>query len=505
MALSRYHQQIIATREVARAKWQPREILLPSQLAVFDDPAAYRLVDGPRRIGKSKLAAVMLLDMALSHPRARCLFLALTREDARDIVWAELLELNNDYALGFKVDLARLELSHPENGSRIRVGGAKDRQQAERWRGRFYRLVIIDEAQTFPSHLMDLVESILKPSLLGKGGRTRRGKIVLMGTPGEIPGVGYWEERVASTLWSKHSWDTYDNTHLGTKEEIDEILADIAESMGGVDEPKFQREMRGKRVPPKNIDRPYIYDVTKQDFVTSVIESEETKTLRYTRWALPLGGAWKFVFGVDLGRVAASAIVVWGMTDAAPGVVWLVEEYVSVKLLPDTLWAKISERRAVYHPLEMAVDEGGLGGMIAEQWRSPPYSLPVVAADKLAPEVQADFLSAAMSRSAVKIVKSSRMAQDMAVARWDSKKLLLNKRVEALSPHSDVIPAGRYGFKKAHQIAVSMRAPETPKTVQQKEDAALVQERREGAERAQRLMRGLPPSGAREALQKWRR
>lgn len=763
---------------VARSRWNPLDILTGPQLAAFQDVSILRVVDGGRRIGKSKLAAVMLLDTALRLPRARCLFLALTREDARDIVWQELIELNQDYALGGEPNLVRLEMTFP-NGSRVTVGGAKDRQQAERRRGRFYRLVIIDECfpagtlidgrpietlkagdeitavdhitgtivrrrvvgttrktvaelvklslsdgtvvdstpnhpffvrgkgyvnagqvvagdmccvrrseqpvrgaaphlradlcgqegtrvhrrgarassrgngeeqpnaqpgreaegvpraegngalppdsrreraradacgddsvgstgladerdrqndapprrvglpellqvgsggqidddlyrgrwsepllteetgagreensvlewvgvesvsrieprgsdgfavynlevegahtyfandvlvhncQTFPSHLFELVEAILKPSLLGKGGSKRRGKIVLMGTPSEVPGVGYWETCVNSSLWSKHSWTIYDNTHLGTRDEIDKFLAEMAESMGGADEPRYQREFLGRRVPPKNMDRPYIYDVTRQDFRSDIIEQSEDKQRRFTRWALPAGGEWRYVFGIDLGHTDASALIVWGCTDAVPGVVWLVEEFVSTKMLPDALWAKVTERRAVYRPLEMAVDEGGLGKMIAEQWRAPPYSLPVVPADKFAIEVQADFLSGAMARGAVRIAKESTMAQDMAVARWDPKKLALGKRVEAHDPHSDVIPAGRYAFKKAHAIATSLRLPAVPLTVAQVEDENLRRERVEGATRALRMMQGESggPTG-RAALGRWGR
>jgi len=349
------------------------------------------------------------------------------------------------------------------------------------------------------------VESILKPSLLGAG---RRGRIVLMGTPAEIPGVGYWEERVVDPKWSKHTWTAHDNVTLGTREEIDAFLDDMAESMkdeGGREAPRFQREFLGKRVPPRNLDRPFIYDVAKQDFTAKVLEHVEGKALRFTRWELPIGGEWRFVFGIDLGSTDASAIVVWGCTDAEPGTIWLVEEFVSVKMLPDALWAKVNERRAIYHPLEMAVDEGGLGKMISEGWRAPPYSLPVVPADKTAPEVQADFLSAAMARGAVRISKHSRMASDMAVARWDPDWLAKGKRRVARDPHSDVIPAGRYGFKKAHAVATSLR-PVAPKpTILEQVAADELRERREAAERAERMRRGWGAGRGREMLERWRR
>jgi hypothetical protein len=135
--LSRYHREIARAENVARAAWRPDDLLFEAQRAVKADAARLITIDGPRRIGKSKLAAVLLLDTALTITRARCLFLALTLDDARDIVWQELKELNDDYALGGVLNEVRLEIYFPANGSRIRLGGAKDRTHAERRRGRF--------------------------------------------------------------------------------------------------------------------------------------------------------------------------------------------------------------------------------------------------------------------------------------------------------------------------------------------------------------------------------
>src|SRR5262245_28039581 len=98
--ISKHHRRFTAQETQARAAWDPTRILLAPQLEARNDNARLRLIDGPRRIGKSKLAAVMLLETALAIRRARCLFLALTRDAARDIVWQELRTLNEDYALG---------------------------------------------------------------------------------------------------------------------------------------------------------------------------------------------------------------------------------------------------------------------------------------------------------------------------------------------------------------------------------------------------------------------
>lgn len=506
--LSRHHRGVSAAAEVARAAWDPARLLFPEQAAVWRDRSRLRVVDGTRRCGKSFEAAVELVDEALTKPGARCLFLALTRDDARELVWEEIRALNDRYMLGGVLNEVRLEAEFP-NGSRVRVGGAKDRRQAERRRGRFYDLVIIDEAQLFPSHLRELVEGILKPALMGRG---RTGRIMLMGTPAEIPGIGYWEERVADKRWSPHSWSLRDNPHLGTPAEVEAFLAEMADTMGGTDSARFRREFLGERPPPdKDSDRPYRYDPTVNHYDSAVLARvTDRKARRYwTRWALPLGGRWIFIFGIDLGSKDASAIAVLGATDAAPGKVWLVEEFISPKLTPDIMMNEIQARRPTYSPLVMAVDEGGLGKMIAEGWRAPPYHLPVTPADKMAFEVSADFVSGALSRGDLMIPKTSRAAEDMAVLRWDPNKWEQGKRKIALQPHSDIEPAIRYAFKDAYAHATALRPPKVkPATPQDVEDLALARERRAGRQRASDMRRSAfsSPGGARRNnLAVWRR
>lgn len=525
--LSKHHRALLRAEEQARAKWDPALLLFAVQLTAFGDPSQLRIFDCTRRAGKSRLAAVMLLARALTKRRAKCLFLALTREDARDLVWEWLLEYNRDYALGGRYDQVRLEMRFP-NGSRIRLGGAKDQTQSRRWRGRGYDLVIIDECQTFPSHLQDLVESILLPSLLKEGGH---GQIVMMGTPAEVPGVGYWEMKVAEAgvfgapdwadkvnagAWSKHKWDLHQNPHLGTPEEVERYLDKMAATMGGRLSSRFQREFCGHRPPPDALDRPYQYDPQKCDpaacgyemplAADSYTKHEADRWEVFNRWELPLGGNWTFIEGVDIGSRAASAIGTLGVTDAAPKKVWLVEEWLGTRPGIAKLGDKLVERRAVYQPKVTAVDEGALGDMIADQWRGPPYFLPVTAAEKLHEHVHCDFVSAAMARGEFMVPKESRLAQDMAVLRWDQKKMENGKRIVAKQPHSDIEPACRYGFKDAHALAMATRAPvKVDTSPEAQERRALAQERREPERRRQREAHGFGPRTGRQVLDRWKR
>lgn len=440
-------------------------------------------------------------------------------------MWQWLLEYNEDFALGGKPDLVRLLLAFP-NGSTIKLGGAKDQGQAGRWRGRGYDLVIIDECQTFPSHLRDLVESVLLPTMLKEGGH---GRLVMMGTPAEVPGVGYWEEKVAESAmfgdpdwaervsagdWSKHKWSLYQNPHLGKPEEVEAFLERMAKTMGGRHASRFQREFLGLRPAPDAIDRPYQYDPAKCDPETcgytmplaadSYVKREANRWEIYNRWELPLGGTWIFTLGIDLGSRAASAMAVLGSTDAAPGKVFLVEEWLATRRLPSAIRDRIIDRRGAYNFKVMVVDEGALGDMIAGEWRDPPYSLPVMAAEKLAEQVHCDFVSAAMVRGEFMVPKGSRLAQDMAVLRWDPKKLENGKRKVALDPHSDIEPATRYAFKDAHAFAQGTRPPKpVPKTETENAQADLEREKREGAKRSRKT--GFEQMASRGALAAWKR
>ena len=75
--------------------------------------------------GKTIVCAAHLIETILTVPRINCLYIAITRISAKNIIWKELNNFNNDYKLGLEFNNADLTISNPKNGSMIYITGRK--------------------------------------------------------------------------------------------------------------------------------------------------------------------------------------------------------------------------------------------------------------------------------------------------------------------------------------------------------------------------------------------
>lgn len=470
MALSRLVRELGARQVEARAHWNPAELLSPWQLKLMCDPAELRVADAGRRSGKTREFVVEGINLCLHKPKARVVFFAKTETDARDLMWQDLWAFIEAYQLG-AVTSGRSKVLFP-NGSTFAITGAKDPQEAHRrFRGRGFDLVLGDECQLLP-WLQDMVQKAIRPALLRDG---RRGRLLLGGTPSEVPGVGYWEEICEGQHgeWSVHTATIYDNPVFAGI--VEETLATIAKEFGGPQSPIFRREFLRERVPP--------------DESTGLVY-RYNKALNHFEQA-PKGGRWWYAMGVDLGHTRdTSAIVVLGVTDAAPGKAWLVDEWKAPRRLPlPELAHEIRQRQALYPPQDTIIDEGGLGTAIADELRRDRsdggHGIPCNAADKTHPLVMPDAINAALTTGKLMLPASSRLAYDLTILRWDLEKLAKGQRKMARQPHSDLEPCLRYQWPTVAGALDQVKAPRvTPKTEDEKELAEVRKLRKQRADRS---------------------
>lgn len=193
----------------------------PKQRAFIEDPSTLKAALCTRRAGKSEGAAFALYEKAFANPDSRCLYLALTRLQAKDIMWGKLKDINSERRLCLGVpkrgfNETELKITLP-NRSTIKLSGADaDSSEREKVLGQSYDLIILDECASFRSDLRALVDSHLGPATVD-----RRGTIALIGTPGDF--IGPPDERhlfYSVTMgeepgWeSVHKWSAFDNPHV---------------------------------------------------------------------------------------------------------------------------------------------------------------------------------------------------------------------------------------------------------------------------------------------------
>jgi len=198
------------------------EAAFKQQRDFIEDPARLKALFCTRRAAKSYTGGLYLVKTALDSPGCNCLFVALTRDTARGIIWKDVLkELNQKYNLNAEFNGTLLTMTLP-NGSVIRVTGADaDEDEMNKLLGQKYKLVVIDEASMFSINMHQLVYGVLKPATADQ-----RGTICLLGTASNITrGLFYDITTSKEPGWSTHVWTAYDNPHVAAqwREELHDI------------------------------------------------------------------------------------------------------------------------------------------------------------------------------------------------------------------------------------------------------------------------------------------
>jgi hypothetical protein len=277
----------------------------PEQAAYVNDPSQLIMLLCTRRAGKSLGVGRRLYKAALKRPGSSCLYIALTRDSAKKIMWKDVLKpLNKQFRLGAKFNETNLTVTLP-NGSVIYLLGVDTtEEEKEKLLGQRYVEVAIDEAASFSIDLHALVYGILKPAVADF-----RGTICLVGTPGNLKRGIYFELTNGQNPcnpgtwqksgWSGHRWDTTRNPYMRENwlAEIEELKAN---NPGIEQTPLFQQHYLGLWV----IDESklvYRYQIGRNDFDGKLPEI--------------LQGGWHFVLGVDLGFDDASSFTLGAYHD----------------------------------------------------------------------------------------------------------------------------------------------------------------------------------------------
>jgi len=228
--------------------------LLPWQQEVWTDKSRFKVIAAGRRTGKSRLAAWRLIVSALEADKGHVWYIAPTQQQARDIMWQQLLELGNPVIASSHVNNMQLTLI---NGSVISLKGA---DRPETMRGVALKFVVLDEyADIKPT----VFEQILRPALADL-----KGQCVFIGTPKgrnhfyDLYKLGKKEVKD----WKSWHFTSFDNPLLD-KEEI-EIAKETMSTFA------FRQEFMANFEAPQS-------DIFKEDWVIIKDKEEEPENGTY--------------------------------------------------------------------------------------------------------------------------------------------------------------------------------------------------------------------------------
>lgn len=407
------------------------DYLFKEQLTFVQDSSPFKIAVTTRRAGKTTACALDLLHTALNHPDTSCLYITLTRVEAKRLVWREMKRANAKFNLGVEFNESDLCAVMP-NGSMIYCTGASDRSQIEKQRGKAFLKVYIDECQSFPAYIEDLIDDVIGPALLDYAG-----SLILIGTPGAIP-TGYFYKCYQSIEWSHHFWTFFDNhKYPSLKTHTHQQLLDRELKRRGVtvDHPSIKREWFGKwEVDTDSL--VYHYDKSINGYES-----------------LPDFAPWNYILGVDLGFNDADALSVLAWSAKSPAT-YLVHEEVTRKQTISGLVAQIEKIRATYEISKIVVDTGGLGKKIAEEL-SRRYAIPVQAAEKVRKVEYIELMNDALRSGRLKAKGNTQFASDCMKVEWDLDKSTPDRKVISKRFHSDICESVLYAWRESYSYTYS--------------------------------------------------
>ncbi len=403
----------------------------PEQDAFINDTSRYIDAQCSRRAGKTNGLALKYIKTMEKHPKSQCIYLGLTLESAREIMWPVLHEVNDKYQLGCTFLESKLTMKHP-NGASLKLFGADMKNFIKRLKGRKYPGVGIDEAQDFGTHLQSLIDDVLTPSIADYPDSW----IALTGTPGPVP-QGYFFDVTCNKKhgYSHHAWTVMQNPHMPDPKAF---LTDLkAKRQWQDDNPTLQREWLNQ----------WVLDAD------SLWIKYHEKTNNYSE--LPKEHKWIYLMGVDIGFNDADAIAVVAWSETTP-IIYLVEEKIQNKQGITELAEQIKDMQKKYNVSKIIIDEGGLGKKAAEEIRRR-HGIPVEPADKARKQENVELLNDCLRTGKFMAKADSRFAKDSYLVQVDWDKSTPNRIVIKKKPHSDIIDAVLYAFKESY--AFTYEAP----------------------------------------------
>lgn len=441
-------REIIRRRDIPDILAESRE-RFPMQADFIESFGNKKALFCTRRSAKSFTGGLYMCREGLNFPQCNVLYLGLTRDSAKGIIWKDILkQIDQKHKLGIRFNEAALTATLP-NGSIMYVTGIDVcEDEMIKLLGRKYKLVIIDEASMYTIDLKNLVYGVLDPAVTDMAGT-----ICMLGTASNFPrGLFYDITTHKEKGWKLFEWTAHDNPYVANK--WSDKLAEIARDRPSyMETPQFKQWYLNK----------WVIDVEKLVYKFS-LSNNSIRILPHLDY-----GNWTFVLGVDTGWEDDSGFVLtaYNLNDPC---LYVLSCYKSPRMTFDDVINKIENfnRTSCLNgqntaPHKVIIDGANKQGVESMKIRS---NIPFEYADKRDKETFIELLNNDFIQGKIKILdipENRALIDEMAGLVWvtDGGKIKYPKKEHPQLPNH-LCDAFLYAWRCGYHYA---SVPKTEKTV----------------------------------------
>lgn len=314
------------------------------QREFINDANRLKAIFCTRRAAKSYTCGLYLVKTCLENPGVNCLFIGLTRLEAKGIIWKDILkDIDQKHGLDIAFNGTELTATFP-NGSVIWVTGVDaDADEMKKLLGKKYKLCVLDEASMYSIDQRMLIYGILKPATTDQ-----RGTICMAGTASNVTDGLFFDITTGKEAgWKLFQWTAEDNPYVAEqwREEIEDIKKN---------RPKFMETT-----------------LFKQWYLNQWVIDEDALVYKFNPIRdcvpnLPMGlPSWNYVLGLDLAHSPDSTAFVVGAYHALSPTLYIVYAYKEIGMDLTSVAEKVRSLEVAF-PFEVKVVDGANKQAVAE-------------------------------------------------------------------------------------------------------------------------------------------
>lgn len=193
--------------------------LTQAQAKIAKSTKRFRVVNCGRRFGKTTLAVLEMVGVAVFKDNRRVLYIAPTYQQARDIAWEQLKSVARDIATN--INESRLEITIQTTIGGTSLISLRGWESVETIRGQKFDFVVLDEVATMRKFWVGWRE-VIRPTLTDN-----KGSAMFISTP---KGFNHFYDlyNTVDEDYESFHFTSYDNDHI-PKEEIDKAKIELPE------------------------------------------------------------------------------------------------------------------------------------------------------------------------------------------------------------------------------------------------------------------------------------